>query len=148
MFKQDRIVRGCTAVQMRRAIYRVMLTSVLSLAIVLAGELAFTETAAVAQSKNANEIIKEFKKQRDAGCAGKITVVALFSFTGEPGDQWVVLNVACPDGTVLDGVALPEMRQEVLSIALAAISSGSPVNAIKNDSGILTVFALEASEKK
>jgi hypothetical protein len=98
-------------------------------AIFIAAVIAVMSSPATAQfkktqsAKKGDAIGKELQTKRDAGDC-KVTAAGYFSLFGTPE---TFIEVACAGGSPIQTVAPKGQEQAVLSVALAAMSTGRPV---------------------
>jgi hypothetical protein len=117
-------------------------------AIVFAGSIVVTSSPVLAQFGKKNQpsksaIINEFQKKRSGSGGTDCKIIAAGFVNIATIGEGVVVQVLCPGNNAQPeaGVAPQGREQEVLSIALASMTSGKPVTWAQ-DNGAITFITL------
>lgn len=117
------------------------------LAILMVG--AVLPAAAQSRGKGMGEMFKELKKGKGTtGCVGKVQSAGYANAPVLGVTDSIVVNVTCDDGSSSGGLAPKGREQEVLSVALAALSTGKSIQVIADESRNIVLFGLIAGKKR
>jgi len=126
---------------------RAFLSLVACLAILVAG--GGLPADAQPRSKGMSEMFGELKKRKDfTGCLGKVQSAGYANAPVLGVTDSVAVNVTCDDGSLAGGLAPKGREQEILSVALAALSTGKSIQVIADDNRIIVLFGLIAGKKR
>ena len=123
--------------------------ALLSLAACLAILIASSPADAQSRGKTMNEMFKELRKGKDfTGCVGKVQSAGYANAPVLGVTDSVIVNVTCDDGSSGGGVAPKGRENEVLSVALAALSTGKSVQVIADENRTIVIFGLIAGKRR
>jgi hypothetical protein len=96
-----------------------------------------------------SEMFKELRKRKDfTGCVGKVQSAGYVNAPVLGVTDSIGVNVTCDDGSSAGGLAPKGREQEVLSVALAALSTGKSIQLIADDKRTIVIFGLIAGTKR